>query len=39
LRNEAGARQVADAEIALQHNNGIGGNVVVTAYRAPAASA
>jgi len=38
LRAEAGARQVAGAEIALQHNNGIGGNVVVTAYRAPAAS-
>jgi acetyl-CoA acyltransferase len=38
LRAEAGARQVAGAEIALQHNNGIGGNVVLTAYRAPAAS-
>ena len=38
LRNEAGGRQVTGAKIALQHNNGIGGNVVVTAYRAPVAS-
>jgi acetyl-CoA acyltransferase len=38
LRGEAGDRQVAGASVALQHNNGIGGNVVVTAYRAPAMS-
>lgn len=38
LRSEAGARQVPGARVALQHNNGIGGNVVVTAYRAPAAN-
>jgi len=38
LRAEAGDRQVAGAAVALQHNNGVGGNVVVTAYRAPAMS-
>ncbi|MFC4372868.1 lipid-transfer protein [Nocardia halotolerans] len=36
LRGDADARQVADARIALQHNIGLGGAVVVTAYR-PAA--
>ncbi|MES2684252.1 MAG: lipid-transfer protein [Pseudomonadota bacterium] len=34
LRGSAGARQVADARIALQHNLGIGGACVVTIYRA-----
>jgi acetyl-CoA acetyltransferase len=33
LRGEAGARQVADAGIALQHNLGLGGACVVTMYR------
>ena len=33
LRGEAGKRQVADAKIALQHNLGLGGAAVVTAYR------
>ncbi|MGW6117621.1 lipid-transfer protein [Nocardia sp. NPDC055165] len=33
LRGTADARQVADARIALQHNIGLGGAVVVTAYR------
>ncbi|MEU4412990.1 lipid-transfer protein [Nocardia salmonicida] len=33
LRGDADARQVADARIALQHNIGLGGAVVVTAYR------
>lgn len=32
LRNEAGARQVANARHALQHNLGLGGAVVVTLY-------
>jgi len=36
LRGEADARQVPDAKVALQHNIGIGGAVVVTAYK-PAA--
>ncbi|MFE9788320.1 lipid-transfer protein [Nocardia salmonicida] len=33
LRGDADARQVAEARIALQHNIGLGGAVVVTAYR------
>jgi acetyl-CoA acyltransferase len=33
LRGEAGARQVADADIALQHNIGLGGAAVVTVYQ------
>ncbi|MFD3745337.1 lipid-transfer protein [Nocardia sp. NPDC058633] len=33
LRGDADARQVTDARIALQHNIGLGGAVVVTAYR------
>ncbi|HET8582765.1 MAG TPA: hypothetical protein VFL65_05905, partial [Jatrophihabitans sp.] len=33
LRGTAGARQVAGARIALQHNIGLGGAAVVTAYR------
>jgi acetyl-CoA acetyltransferase len=33
LRGTAGARQVAQARTALQHNIGLGGAVVVTAYR------
>ncbi len=33
LRGEAGARQVAGAKVALQHNIGLGGAVVVTMYR------
>ncbi|MEV6220201.1 lipid-transfer protein [Nocardia fluminea] len=33
LRGTADARQVAGARIALQHNIGLGGAVVVTAYR------
>lgn len=33
LRGEAGARQVEDARIALQHNLGLGGAVVVALYR------
>jgi acetyl-CoA acyltransferase len=37
LRGEAGPRQVAGAEIALQHNIGLGGAAVVTVY-APAQS-
>ena len=36
LRGQAGKRQVQDAKIALQHNVGLGGAAVVTAYR-PAA--
>jgi acetyl-CoA acetyltransferase len=35
LRGEAGARQVAGARTALQHNLGLGGAAVVTIYRAP----
>ncbi|AZP12247.1 lipid-transfer protein [Undibacterium parvum] len=34
LRGSAGARQVAGAQIALQHNLGLGGACVVTMYRA-----
>lgn len=33
LRGEAGKRQVDGANIALQHNFGIGGAAVVTMYR------
>lgn len=33
LRGEAGRRQVSDARVALQHNLGLGGSAVVTAYR------
>jgi acetyl-CoA acyltransferase len=33
LRDEAGARQVPGATVALQHNLGIGGAAVVTMYR------
>ncbi|MEO6887307.1 MAG: lipid-transfer protein [Jatrophihabitantaceae bacterium] len=33
LRGTAGARQVDGARVALQHNIGLGGAVVVTAYR------
>lgn len=32
LRGQAGARQVADARLALQHNLGLGGACVVTLY-------
>jgi len=35
LRGEAGARQVAGARVALSHNLGLGGAVVVTVYRRP----
>jgi acetyl-CoA acetyltransferase len=35
LRDKAGERQVDGAEIALQHNLGLGGAGVVTMYRAP----
>jgi sterol carrier protein 2 len=34
LRGSAGARQVAGAKVALQHNLGLGGACVVTMYRA-----
>ena len=33
LRGNAGARQVAGARVALQHNLGLGGACVVTMYR------
>lgn len=33
LRGQAGNRQVAGAKVALQHNIGLGGAAVVTAYR------
>jgi acetyl-CoA acetyltransferase len=33
LRGDADKRQVTDAKLALQHNIGLGGAVVVTAYR------
>lgn len=33
LRNQAGDRQVPNAKLALQHNIGLGGAVVVTLYR------
>jgi sterol carrier protein 2 len=36
LRGLAGLRQVDGAEVALQHNLGLGGAAVVTMYRAPA---
>jgi sterol carrier protein 2 len=35
LRGEAGRRQVAGAQVALQHNLGLGGAAVVTMYRKP----
>lgn len=38
LRGDADARQVDGAEIALQHNIGIGGAAVVTMYRPAAAT-
>jgi len=36
LRNEAGPRQVSGAKVALQHNLGLTGAVVVTMYEKPA---
>jgi acetyl-CoA acyltransferase len=36
LRGEADARQVEGAEVALQHNIGLGGAAVVTVYKRPA---
>ena len=33
LRGEADKRQVDDAKVALQHNIGLGGAAVVTAYQ------
>jgi sterol carrier protein 2 len=35
LRGECGSRQVEGARIALQHNLGLGGNVVITMYQKP----
>jgi acetyl-CoA acetyltransferase len=35
LRGQAGARQVEGAQVALQHNIGLGGACVVTLYRRP----
>merc|ERR1712179_116573 len=35
LRNEAGPRQVSNAKVALQHNLGLTGAVVVTMYEKP----
>jgi acetyl-CoA acetyltransferase len=35
LRGEADRRQVDGAELALQHNIGLGGAAVVTVYRKP----
>merc|ERR1719284_1314417 len=35
LRGEAGPRQVKDAKIALHHNLGLTGAVVITMYRRP----
>merc|ERR1712217_641877 len=35
LRQEAGPRQVQNANVALQHNLGLGGNVVITMYKRP----
>lgn len=35
LRGECGPRQVKGADVALQHNLGLGGNVVMTLYRRP----
>ena len=37
LRNEAGKRQVANAKLAMSHNLGLGGAVVVTIYKRPEA--
>jgi sterol carrier protein 2 len=36
LRGECGSRQVENARVALQHNLGLGGNVVITMYQKPA---
>ncbi len=36
LRGDADARQLDGAEVALQHNIGLGGAAVVTVYKAPA---
>ncbi|MDX6654456.1 MAG: sterol carrier protein 2, partial [Solirubrobacterales bacterium] len=33
LRGEAGKRQVEGAQVALQHNIGLGGAAVVTVYK------
>jgi acetyl-CoA acyltransferase len=38
LRGQAEGRQVDGARVALQHNIGLGGAVVVAAYRAPASA-
>merc|ERR1711862_886700 len=35
LRGEAGPRQVANCKVALQHNLGLGGAVVITMYKKP----
>lgn len=35
LRGECGPRQVKGAKVALQHNLGLGGAVVVTVYKVP----
>merc|ERR550537_637394 len=35
LRGECGPRQVDNAKVALQHNLGLGGNVVITMYKRP----
>jgi acetyl-CoA acetyltransferase len=35
LRGQAGARQVPDAQVALQHNIGLGGACVVSIYKQP----
>jgi acetyl-CoA acetyltransferase len=35
LRGECGPRQVPNATVGLQHNLGLGGNVVMTMYRRP----
>merc|ERR1719281_1695698 len=35
LRGEAGPRQVEGANVALQHNLGLGGAVVITMYKRP----
>ena len=36
LRGEAGPRQVAGAQVGLQHNLGLGGACVITMYQKPA---
>jgi sterol carrier protein 2 len=35
LKGECGPRQVPNAKVALQHNLGLGGNVVITMYQRP----